>query len=284
MVGEAERPGQTLLIGRERIADPDQTHLWHTGANRRRNAQQHVDALARRRAADVQDFHRARRGLHEPRGRAIGGGGGLHREHVVDAERRDHQPILPHEPTRNQLVPDGGGIARHAGGALQAGENPARHRLKRRRPSILDRRQHRPERVEIMTGDHRSLRRQRVCELRIAVIDDVKDVMIVHRPADAARIIPEPIQETIGVHGRPRATAHRHRHAREPPGKRRAQQRRRHGAGMRLLQVPVQHRGDPVHARPPLFTEIAADAHPDRPHRISSQKKSVCCLATIGQA
>ena len=197
-IGNTELAGQALLTRRERPADANETNAGNHPVKGGADAQQHVNPFARRSAADVQELDGSRRRRGQPLRFSIGHRVGRRRKRVAGAKRHDHQPILAHEPPPDKLVAHRGSIAGDACRALQAGQDPARGGLERRRPWLLRRRDNRPERIEVVTGHDRPIGRQRVDEMCVAVVDDVEHIER-GGASETARIVPEPVQEAVGA-------------------------------------------------------------------------------------
>ena len=143
-----------LLRGGERPADAKQTHVGPLGDDSRQHVEQRVDALARDRAADVQQL-RAGQLAGQRRRRACVGRGVRHgRARRVHANRHDRHPI--------GSTPGRGAPARPAWPRCRT--RPARPRCSprstradehaRQARLALVRQEQRPERVGVVTGHH----------------------------------------------------------------------------------------------------------------------------------
>ena len=152
---------------------------------------------------------------------------------------------------------------------LQPVQDVARHRAEHRRPRLELRVEHAAERVEIVARDDRPAGRQPVDELRVAVVDDVKQIEAAGKAGHEPRVVPEPVRDPIGApHPRVRPAPGNRA---GPPPHRRADEGRRDRRGMLALQPVEEHVGDEVHARPPLFEVVSDDRDAQGFHRLRAQ-------------
>ena len=113
-----------------------------------------------------------------------------------------------------------------------------------------------------MARHDRSLRRQHVEQVRIAVVGDMEYVERVTSPRQRPRIVPHPVDEAV------RVVCH------TPPSMLSTEASDHHRPDQRCVDTfslerrPV-HGRDEVHARPALFGEVGNDGDTDRPaHRV----------------
>ena len=181
------------------------TRVSRASGRARRDAgedvEQHVDALARDRAADVQQLDAAPR-PEQPRRLDVGRRVGVRRAAGVGAVGNDRQPIRAGSRPASTSASRVASLSHaHVRGLAQTRRESAASSSgtahERRSSSRL---QHRAERVEVVAGHERAAGRQRVHQVRVAVIDDVEHVEAAaqrrQRRADSRRTAParDPIE------------------------------------------------------------------------------------------
>src|SRR5438105_1528520 len=82
---------------------------------------------------------------------------------------------------------------------LHPTQDVSRHRPEPPRPMLRRRIEQATERIQIVAIHPSPLSRQRVDELRVAVIDDVKSIKPVSQRAHISRINPKSIEQPIGI-------------------------------------------------------------------------------------
>jgi len=182
--------------------------------------QQHVDALAGNRAADVQKLGVARRSRAEQaRGFNVGGGLSVRRTARVRAVRHDRAAIGSDSSPGYERVPRGVAVAGNMSRLAQPGQDVTRHRTEYRRSALQRWIENTAEGIEIVARHDRPFRRQTMHEMRVAVIDDVKHIEVIPLLTQLARIIPEaPGQPVSQVRA---AASTYHRQSRPAPRHRR---------------------------------------------------------------
>jgi hypothetical protein len=126
---------------------------------------------------------------------------------------------------------------------LQAAQDSSRHRAERRGTPLALGFEQAAERVEVVAGDNRTPRRKFMHEVRVAVIDEVKQVGIRQHSPQVSRILYEASEQSS-------------RHSRAGEAHRRTKP-----LSVHLAQVLAEHLADEVHARPALFGEVADHRH-----------------------
>ena len=114
----------------------------------------------------------------------------------------------------------------------------------------------RHERVGVVAEDHGPISGKHVHEMRVAVIRHVKNVEITGAPPKPAREVPEPIDHAI--HGARLGVGV----AAQPAHKRRAEWLDGHRAAGHARNVPLEHVGHEIHARPVLLAQVRDEADP----------------------
>src|SRR5439155_6732123 len=144
---------------------------------------------------------------------------------------------------------------KHDGRLLYAGKDAAGHGAKPSRPGIGFRLEDAAKRIQVVTEDAGALGRQRVNELAVAVIADVKQIeLVAHVAAREARIIAHAIDQPIDVE-RAGASAEV---ARVSSELRADTSRLKLQRGI-VLEFAREHLRDQIHARPALFGIITED-------------------------
>ena len=185
-VAEAEIAHERLLRGGERTPDAHQPEVAVGAAQRVEHAQQHVDPLARDRAADVEQVDECPAVTEQSRGVDVGGRLGVRRAARMRTVRHDRRPLAGNAGLRDEGVAGGVAVAGDVTGLLQPIKNVAGHRAKERRARLERRVEHAAKRVQVVTRDDRPASRKPVDELRVAVVDDVKQIEAVGKPGDAS--------------------------------------------------------------------------------------------------
>ena len=205
-------------------------------------------------------------------------GPGLRREIRVHAIRDDVQAIGRNKPGGDNRVVRGGAVARHARDLLQPAKDSRRHPAKWCRAPLRPGVEHAPERIEIVARDNGPFGRQLVREVRVAVVRDVKEISLVALPAQPARIVEQPVRETI--EGKRGCRAAEQWNGGGAAAKRRLQPHRFHVAAL-PSEALYEHVGHQIHARPALLGQIADDANSQVvPHAVNASKKPRCSAAT----
>ena len=184
-------------------------------ADRGESAQQHINSLARDRAADVKYFERlgADRTEHA-RGLAVGLGISLRGKYGGDAVGNRDRPIRCYQAMPQQFVVRRQAVARDHRGASKTAQSACGHHLERPHTEPLRARRsgrlkHRAKGVEVMAGDDRAGFRNVAHQMRVAVIGDVKNVKVAAHAPQMPWIIDESIQQTVRVEHRPAETVAR---------------------------------------------------------------------------
>ena len=190
------------------------------GAQRIEHAQQHVNPLARDRAADVQQIDEGPALTEQPRGVDVGRRLGVRRAARMRAVRHDRRAVRGDAGLCHQRVARGVAVARDVTGLLQPVQNVAGHRAEHRRSRLELRVEHAAEGVQIVARDDRPPGREPVDELRVAVVDDVKQIEALGKAGHEPRVVPQTVRHPIDA-SHPRRPA-RARQSRGTPPHRRA--------------------------------------------------------------
>ena len=175
---QAQRAGQTALRGRERAADLDQPQARMRLPECGDDVEQDVDALARDRAADVQQLEAIVLGRTEKRdGFAIGAGIGSRAARRVYAVRHHHDTLSWNHCRRDQLVARRGA---HTQDLLcrshSLEQQPAERAFDDRafvEPGNTPRKA-----SKIVARDDRPAGRQSRRQMRVAMVDDMEEVEV----------------------------------------------------------------------------------------------------------
>ena len=219
-----------------------------------KDVQQDVDALAGDGAADVEQFGPRHRPEQSRRG-SIRRWVGPWRARRVYAVVDDLRPLLRYEVQRHEVPPGGLTPACHDVGPSQplqhAPDEPSRQ------PglagAVVDQG---AERVGVVARDHHASAGQRVDQVRVAVVDEMKHVGATGLGAQPARVVVKAVDDAIDRQ-RPAVDPCQPSHP-SPEG--RPQQDRFDRLGV-LAKVGDQHVRHQVHARPALLEQVSNHAN-----------------------
>lgn len=161
-------------------------------------------------------------------------------------------------------------------GLLQPPKNVARHGAKPVRPLFALWPEQTKKRVEVVTGHDGPAGRQHVDQLRVTVVDDMKQIVIVLNAAEKPRIIHEAVDETIGI---PRLFLTHQWKTRDSGAQFWPHLLYGKPWAADASQVSAKHVRYQVHARPLLLEIVADHGDPDRPVGIERHR----CCAGVGQ-
>ena len=192
------------MVRRKGTAHPDQPNARMQPAQSGDDIQQHVDALARNRAADVQQLDMPATGADRaatrpvdprraPVSRAVQG---------MHAVWHDDDTFGRNRRRRDQLVARGCAPAQDLPRRFHpVEESPAECPLDDR--TAVRSREHAAKRVQIVAGDERPACWQVRRQMRIAVVDDVEEIEVSDPGAKPSRVVPDAVEDPIrGVRGR----------------------------------------------------------------------------------
>src|SRR5262249_4819968 len=111
----------------------------------------------------------------------------------------NHRAFRSDQIVRQQLIARGRAIARHQRCSAKTAERSFHHLFEKDRTVLLLRIHQALKSVEVMAGNNRSLNRQLVQELSIAVIDHVEKIELSPVVTNYSRIVPKAIEEAVGV-------------------------------------------------------------------------------------
>ena len=171
--------------------------------------------------------------------------------------RHDCRAVAGDAGLRDEGVAGGVAVAGDVTGLLQPVQNVAGHRAKERRARLELRVEHAAKGIQVVTGDDRPGGRQPVDELRVAVVDDVKQIEASGKPGREPRIVPQAVRHPVDAPHPCRPTRPGNRAARRL--QRGPDEGRHNRRGMLALQAIEEHVGDEIHARPPLFEVVSDD-------------------------
>ena len=150
---------------------------------------------------------------------------------------------------------------------LEPLDQPMRQRTRDERATASTR-QHARERIQIVARHDRAVGRQRVHQIRVAVIDDVKDVELVAARGEPAWIVPDTVDDPIGGLCEARRAPNGSRVNRRTIAGRSSVGSTTRRSGR--LEVEEQHLGDEIHAVPSLLAQIGHDGDAWKAHATSS--------------
>ncbi len=134
-------------------------------------------------------------------------------------------------------------------------------------------REHTPEGVDVVATDHRAAGRQLPRQVRVAVIHDVKEIVVADLRRQPPRVVPDAVENSVS-----RIRCCRGAQQGEP-GQARSQARPQFrgidGSRFRRAQVEQQHLRDEIHRVPALFSKIGQDSDPRTPHRLPLTRSDV---------
>ena len=167
----------------------------------RENLQQHVDAFARDRAADVQEIDSAAAGLGTIGEQRVHPGfdGRFRRRGQLgpQAEAHDAGALGWDESARQQFVARCGAVAADVRRLLQTCEDAPGHRAEQPAAPAAGRFPETAESVQVVAGDDGASRRQSVDELTVRVVSEMEQREGGALRAQEARVVVEAVNEPV---------------------------------------------------------------------------------------